>query len=63
MTEALRRSAKAHHAISVSCWPAAVYRLHDLDGKPTSDPDTTMMDNMAASVGNMAVSPWATNPW
>ena len=47
MTEALRRSAKAHHAISVSCWPAAVYRLHDLDGKPTSDPDTTMMDNMA----------------
>ena len=39
MTEALRRSAKAHHAISVSCWPAAVYRLHDLDGKPTSDPD------------------------
>lgn len=30
MTEALRRSAKAHHAISVSCWPAAVYRLHDL---------------------------------
>ena len=22
MTEALRRSAKAHHAISVSCWPA-----------------------------------------
>ena len=46
MTEALRRSAKAHHAISVSCWPAAVYRLHDLDGKPTSDPDTTMMDNM-----------------
>lgn len=33
MTEALRRSAKAHHAISVSCWPAAVYRLHDLDGK------------------------------
>ncbi|MBT1170900.1 aminoacyltransferase [Bifidobacterium sp. SO4] len=47
MTEALRRSAKAHHAISVSCWPAAVYQLHDLDGKPTSDPDTAMMENMA----------------
>ena len=66
MTEALRRSAKAHHAISVSCWPAAVYRLHDLDGKPTSDPDTTMMDNMARFgwPGNiLAASPWATNPW
>lgn len=47
MTEALRRSAKAHHAVSVSCWPAAVYRLHDLEGKPTSDPDTAMMENMA----------------
>ncbi|MTR57082.1 peptidoglycan bridge formation glycyltransferase FemA/FemB family protein, partial [Streptococcus parasanguinis] len=66
MTEALRRSAKAHHAISVSCWPAAVYRLHDLDGKPTSDPDTTMMDNMARfgwkhggfTVGYTAVPRW-----
>lgn len=47
MTEALRCSAKAHHAINVSYWLAVVYRLHGLDGRPTSDPGIAMMDNMA----------------
>ena len=36
MTEALRRSAKAHHAISVSCWPAFIMRRNCWPRSPST---------------------------
>ncbi|WP_432622992.1 aminoacyltransferase [Bifidobacterium sp.] len=44
LTVALRAAAHKRGAISVTCWPAQVYRLHDSDGEPTENPDNALID-------------------
>lgn len=44
MTVALQVAARKRGAISITCWPAQVYRLHDSDGEPTEAPDNAMID-------------------
>lgn len=47
LTGAIRDSAKAHHAVSVSCWPDFVYQLHDSEGTPVGEPDQASFDTLA----------------
>ncbi|MEE0971624.1 MAG: peptidoglycan bridge formation glycyltransferase FemA/FemB family protein, partial [Bifidobacterium ruminantium] len=44
LTVALRAAAHKRGAISVACWPAQVYRLHDSNGEPTENPDNALID-------------------
>ena len=44
LTVALRAAAHKRGAISVTCWPAQVYRLHDSNGEPTENPDNALID-------------------
>lgn len=49
MTKAIADDARSRHAISVSCWPDDVYRLHDSDGGPSAAADDAMMTSYAAA--------------
>ena len=39
ITEAIRESARRHHAVSVACWPNVAYRLYSSDGQPDGEPN------------------------
>lgn len=39
MTEGVRRSARSHQAVSVTCWPNLVYQRRDSQGTPDGTPD------------------------
>ncbi|OZG65675.1 peptidoglycan bridge formation protein FemAB [Bifidobacterium hapali] len=45
LTEGIRRSARAHKAISVTAWPGDMYLRHTSNGEPDGDPDTDLMTN------------------
>lgn len=43
VTEAIRDSARRHHAVSVACWPNITYRRYSSQGEPVSTPNDTVI--------------------
>ena len=43
ITEAIRESARRHHAVSVACWPNVAYRLYSSDGQPDGEPNDALL--------------------
>ncbi|OZG66523.1 aminoacyltransferase [Bifidobacterium eulemuris] len=46
LTEAIRRSARGHGALSVSCWPDFVYQRHSSDGSCEGDADDVSFESL-----------------
>ena len=49
LTDAIRHAAAARGAISVTCWPNALYRRHASDGTAEGEPDDAAIAAMAGS--------------
>ena len=47
ITEAIRESARRHHAVSVACWPNVAYRLYSSDGQPDGEPNDALLAGFA----------------
>ena len=43
ITEAIRESARRHHAVSVACWPNVAYRLYSSNGQPDGEPNDALL--------------------
>ena len=47
ITEAIRESARRHHAVSVACWPNVAYRLYSSNGQPDGEPNDALLAGFA----------------
>ena len=56
ITEAIRESARRHHAVSVACWPNVAYRLYSSNGQPDGEPNDALLagKELLASFGKRA---------
>ena len=43
ITEAIRESARRHHAVSVACWPNVASRLYSSNGQPDGEPNDALL--------------------
>ena len=46
MTEGIRRAARRHGAVSVTCWPSVVYLRRASDGQPDGKPNNAAIESM-----------------
>ena len=47
ITEAIRESARRHHAVSVACWPTSPHRLYSSNGQPDGEPNDALLAGFA----------------